>query len=525
MQRAPNNLRWIDGVGLALLCFLGLFLAWPLGRLFGRALRWRGFHEVITDDRILAVAWFSLWQALVSVAAVLVIGLPCAATFAHFEFRGRGLILAVASAPFTLPTVVVGSAFLALAPDRYRHTAGLIICAHIFFNLGYTMRSLVAAWERIDPTVQEAAATLGAPPTRVFMSVTLPALRTAITETAAVVFALCFTSFGVVLILGGARRSTVDVEIYRQALDFGRFDRSSILAIGQLLFLGTVLIAARRNAAPPVTGAQRTASRRVHRCKDRVAVTITTLLVLGVTVSPLIELIRRSLIGLHGLTLDHYRSLAHVTRGSGLVGTPLQAVTVSLRSAVIVMTLTILLSTLIATTLARSERAVIQRLLRIAVTIPLATSPVTLGLGVIIGFSKAPLAWRTSWFMIPVVQSVVCLPFVLAIVVPAFASSPARTREAAATLGGSPWRTWWSVDLPTLRRSLAVATGTAFAVGLGEFGAASLLTRPAGETLPVAIARLASRPGAALVGQSYALAVILAVLTGVATVASIARAR
>jgi thiamine transport system permease protein len=126
------------------------------------------------------------------------------------------------------------------------------------------------------------------------------------------------------------------------------------------------------------------------------------------------------------------------------------------------------------------------------------------------------------WFMLPVVQSVVCLPFVLAIVVPAFTDLSPTPGEAAATLGASPWRVWWTVDLPRVRRSLGAAVGTSFAVGIGEFGAASLLARPARETMPIAIARLAGRPGAMLAGQAAALAVLLAVVTATATLLSLA---
>ena len=79
---------------------------------------------------------------------------------------------------------------------------------------------------------------------------------------------------------------------------------------------------------------------------------------------------------------------------------------------------------------------------------------------------------------------------------------------AAATLGASPWRQWWSVSLPLLRRAL-VATGLfAFAVSLGDFAAALLLSRPDAPTAPLFLARLLGRPG----GMNYAMAAALAVV-------------
>ena len=311
--------RGTSALGIALLAVLTLFLVWPIARLFGRALSVRGFTEVAHDGRIRGVVWFSLWQATASVAAVFVLAAPTAAVLARFQFPGRGWVLALASAPFTLPTVVVGSAFLALSPDRFHRTAGLIICAHIFFNFGYALGSLVAAWERVDPAQHDAAATLGASPRRIFASITAPLLRRPGAEVAAVVFALCFTSFGVVLMLGGPRRSTIDVEVYRQALDYGRFDRSAVLAIGQLVILVPILLAARRRmGARPGGASLRTFARRPVTDAQRLLAVAAAALVVAVTAAPLVSLVARSLRGPDGrASLRFYRGLAEVTRGSG----------------------------------------------------------------------------------------------------------------------------------------------------------------------------------------------------------------
>ena len=87
------------------------------------------------------------------------------------------------------------------------------------------------------------------------------------------------------------------------------------------------------------------------------------------------------------------------------------------------------------------------------------------------------------------------------------------SHEAAATLGASPWRAWWEITVPHLRRPLAVGAGLAAAISLGEFGATSFLSRPGTETMPIAIDRLLGRTGALLQAQGYALATILAAVT------------
>jgi len=99
-----------------------------------------------------------------------------------------------------------------------------------------------------------------------------------------------------------------------------------------------------------------------------------------------------------------------------------------------------------------------------------------------------------------------------------------RQRQAAASLGASPSRVLLSVDLPVLWRPLLAATGFAFAVSLGEFGATSFLARPERPTLPVVIYQLISRPGEQNLGTALAASVVLGVLI-VAVMAVVERLR
>jgi thiamine transport system permease protein len=97
---------------------------------------------------------------------------------------------------------------------------------------------------------------------------------------------------------------------------------------------------------------------------------------------------------------------------------------------------------------------------------------------------------------------------------PALGSIPARLREAAAVLGAAPFRVWREVDLPIAARAALIAAAFAFTISLGEFGATTFLARPEFPTLPIAIFRLISRPGALNYGQAMAMATILMVICG-----------
>ncbi|MBA2298089.1 MAG: ABC transporter permease subunit, partial [Actinobacteria bacterium] len=91
-------------------------------------------------------------------------------------------------------------------------------------------------------------------------------------------------------------------------------------------------------------------------------------------------------------------------------------------------------------------------------------------------------------------------------------------REAAALLGASPLRVRREIDLPLVARALAGAAGFAFAIALGEFGATVFVAQADRPTLPVAIFRFLSRPGAENQGAAAALAVVLALLAAAAAV-------
>jgi thiamine transport system permease protein len=140
--------------------------------------------------------------------------------------------------PFVLPTVVVGTAFLALGWDQ---SIWAILAAHVFFNVAVVVRTVSTLWTRIDPELQESARVLGCSERQVFTRVTLPLLRPALAAAASIVFLFTFTSFGVVLILGGFSYATLEVEIYRQAVSLFDLPLAAALAVVQLVGVSAAL--------------------------------------------------------------------------------------------------------------------------------------------------------------------------------------------------------------------------------------------------------------------------------------------
>ena len=151
--------------------------------------------------------------------------------------------------------------------------------------------------------------------------------------------------------------------------------------------------------------------------------------------------------------------------------------------------------------------------------LPLGVSAVTLGFGLLITLDEPPLDLRDSPLLVPIAQALVALPLVVRILAPVLGGIDDRLRQAAATLGASPFRAAVTVDLPVMARPLLAAAGFAFAVSLGEFGATSFLARDEHPTLPVVIFGLIGHPGPMNYGMALAASVVLAATTAVVMLA------
>ncbi len=541
-QRLPLTRRghWRALLAVPPLVFLALFFVWPVVAIVTRGLRSGGdwnlnaFVDVVRDPSIVRVMWFTLWESLLSTILCVLVGLPGAALFARFEFRGRRVLWALLLVPFVLPTVVAGLAFLTLIGPagitgvELTGTIWAILIAHLFFNYAVVVRTVGSAWAGMGESEVEAARTLGASPLRALLTVTLPRLRSSVLAAASIVFLFSFTSFGIVMILGGVRQRTIEVEIYDQTARFLHLDVAAAVSIMQLVGVVMILVLfsrarrSRSDFASDHAGTPR--SRRARTLGERAFVGV-NLLFMGLFLGgPLAVLIVRSFSTSKGWGLDAYSALGSSRRGSSAFVAPLDAVGNSIRFALATMVISVLLGCCAAWALARPRRAssgrsvmkqrfsagsVVDSLTEGFLMIPLGTSAVTVGFGCLIALGDPPLDLRSSWWMLPIAHSVIALPFVARLLVPAVRSIDPQLREVASLLGAGRLRVWFTVDLPMIHRQIAVAAGFAFAVSLGEFGATSFLVRARHVTVPIAIYRSLGRPGGDNLSQAMALAVIL----------------
>ncbi|WP_078901911.1 ABC transporter permease [Actinacidiphila yeochonensis] len=512
------------------LAFFAVFFAYPVAAIVGRGLRAGGHWQlgriggVLGDPSVRHVLWFTCWQAAASTALTLAVALPGAYVFARLDFPGKRVLRAVVTVPFVLPTVVAGSAFLALLGRggltdslfglRLDTSVWAILIAHVFFNYAVVVRTVGGLWAQLDPRQEEAARMLGAGRFAAFRRVVLPALGPSVAAAGVMVFLFTFTSFGVVQILGGPTRATLEVEIYRQTAEV--FDLSTAAVLTILQFLAVVAILAvhawtlrRRESALRLVDAAGTGHR--PRGGERALLAGVLAVVAVLILLPLGVLAARSFDGPHGYGLDFYRSLGSAGDDSTFLVPPVEAVWNSLRYAAIAALIALLVGGLAAAALTRRAG----RLMRgfdALLMLPLGTSAVTVGFGFLISLDKPPLDLRDSWLLVPLAQALVGVPFVVRVMLPVLRAVDQRLREAASVLGASPARVWREIDLPMAARAAGIAAGFAFAVSLGEFGATVFIARPDSPTLPVAVARLLGRAGEMNYGQAMALSTVLMVV-------------
>jgi sulfate/thiosulfate transport system permease protein len=123
-----------------------------------------------------------------------------------------------------------------------------------------------------------------------------------------------------------------------------------------------------------------------------------------------------------------------------------------------------------------------------AIMLPLALSPVVIGLALLLVYGRegwVALPFRVIFALPGMVLATVfvCLPFVVREVVPVLREVGDEPEQAAATLGATSWQAFWRITLPAIRWGIAYGVVLTTARAIGEFGAVSVVSgRIAGQT-------------------------------------------
>ena len=502
--RAMRAAGWV-AVGLVALLAIGAFVL--LGR---EALR--GETTFGSAASLWRVVRFTLWQAGLSTLLSLAFGVALARALSRRpRFAGRGLLVALLALPLVIPALVASLAIIGvwgrqgLLNDLIASSGldrvsiyGLpgILIAHVFFNMPLAARLLLRHLAAVPAERWRLAAQLGLSPLATWRLIEWPAIRPHLGGIATLVFALCATSFAVVLTLGGGPRSTtLEVAIY-QAL---RFDfepgRAVALAFVQLALTGTLALMLRGRSAELATDGVATPKR--YGRADRIGLAADTATIAAAAAflaGPLVMLV------LDGLGSDLTRLLAE----PAVHGAILTSLALGLLAATLAIALTLALvlgAHAGGRALETGAGAVASLILVVPATV--------IGAGWFLALRGTGAVFSAAPVMIVIVNAAMALPFTMRVVGPAWARHAARVDRVALSLGMGGLSRAWRLDWPAMRAALALGFALALALSLGDLGVVALFGSQDWTTLPLL---LLQRMGSYRTDDAAGLALILGAL-------------
>jgi molybdate transport system permease protein len=245
-----------------LLPIVAIFARVPPGDLFSALGRGQATDALVV----------SLQTNLIALALIVVAGTPTAWLIANRSGRLRDVAVTLVELPLVLPPAVAGIGLLAafgrvglvgghvhVVGTELAFTKAAVVVAIAFVASPFYIRSAIAAFETLDPSMMQAARTLGAGPGRTFFRIALPLAAGGLGSGAALAFARGIGEFGATLMFAGSLRGvtqTLPLAIY-EAFDLD-FDlalaiSAELVAISAVILLSTKLVFRWRSTSPSTT--------------------------------------------------------------------------------------------------------------------------------------------------------------------------------------------------------------------------------------------------------------------------------
>jgi len=453
------------------------------------------------DERIYGLLKFTLYQAFLSTVLSLAVGILLAWALAHqSQFKGRGLLVALFSSSLVLPTLIVVFGLIGIfgrngylnqttlflfdtSFGSYLYGLGGILLAHTYLNASFASRALLHSFESIPKEKYKLAKSLNFSVFERFLYVEYPALKSTLLSIGSTIFLLCFTSFAVVLLLGGSPSyNTLEVAIYEAVkLDFD-IGLALKLALIQLS-ISAVLVVFSSSFRVGLSNLK--TSHTLIPWRETKTLQIVQWLIIGVFtlffVLPLVVIV------LDGIRADFTRILVE----------PLFVK--SFMTSIMLATVSSILTVIIAVLLSNSRRnfslstrledhpfsKVLNAIIAFSGNLYLAIPSLVLGLGFFLMSQKydgSPLLWSTLALL--TANVLMSLPFALSVLAPAMQKTAQRYDKLAFSLGLTKRQRWFYVEYPYLKSALAYVFALAFCFSLGDLGIIALFGSDEFTTLP-----------------------------------------
>lgn len=465
---------------------------------------WRG-NEM---TRLWSIVLFTLGEALLSTALALVVGLPAAFFAARRRFALREVLLSLSGVPMCVPPMFMALGFIlcygtnGMVTHWLSHItrrectflysfAGIVIVQG-FYNFPIVMRTVADSWAHLPGGAVDAARLLGASERRIFLTITLFHLKSAILSAASLVFLYCFFSFIIVLLLGSLATTTLEVEIYsaaRSMMDYPYAARLAVIETLCALFVVSLytLCGTLNNQTH---GFQRdTPQKSVSGITELACLAVMVLFIAAFLLAPMMSIAANAFVSLTPL-----RRL--FTRGSFYS---------ALVNTVVIACCTAALSTLLGTVCALAARFKYRgAALKVLVMLPLAVSPI------VVSFCFMCLLPAANAAVLVAAQTALEWPFAYAQVSASAESISDNIAASAFLLSPSPMFAMRRALVPLCYRGIASAFAFTFAISAGDAAIPLMLAIPRFETLSLYLYRLS---GAYRFAESSCCAIVLCLIT------------
>ena len=215
--------------------FFGAFFLLPMGQLFfiggtGK-LGWAAYSAIITDRNYFSALVWTLGVAAATTAATLLISGIAGVFLQRHKFPGNAALVSMLTLPLAFPGVVIGFMVIMLAGRQgligavteaitgeklvFAYSMAGLFMGYVYFSIPRTILTVMAATEKLDPKLEEAARSLGASPWRVVRDVILPGLKPAFISSGAICFATAVGAFGTAFTLA-TRINVLPMVIYTE---------------------------------------------------------------------------------------------------------------------------------------------------------------------------------------------------------------------------------------------------------------------------------------------------------------------
>jgi putative spermidine/putrescine transport system permease protein len=208
-------------------------------------------------------------SAAVTVATLVISGIA-GLFLSRNNFPGRAFLTAMLTFPLAFPGVVVGFMVILLAGRQgligqisqiifdenlvFAYSMAGLFLGYLYFSIPRVILTVMAAAEKLDPKLEEAARSLGASPWRVVVDVLIPGLKPALISAGAICFATSMGAFGTAFTLA-TRINVLPITIYTEFTNYANFSVAAALSIVLGVLTWLVLNLARTFAGSTVAAA------------------------------------------------------------------------------------------------------------------------------------------------------------------------------------------------------------------------------------------------------------------------------